>query len=70
MFSERREGKVEPIRVMFQSMEDCQRFVMAVENYPFNIDLQSGRQVIEIYTWNFRFWIASGVRSEASHRQQ
>ena len=47
MFSERREGKVEPIRVMFQSMEDCQRFVMAVENYPFNIDLQSGRQVID-----------------------
>ena len=38
---------MEPIRVMFQSMEDCQRFVMAVENYPFNIDLQSGRQIID-----------------------
>ena len=46
-FHERREGKVEPIRVLFQSMEDCQRFVLAVENYPFNIDLRSGRHVID-----------------------
>ena len=46
-FHERREGKVEPIRVLFQSMEDCQRFVLAVENYPFHVDLQSGRNVID-----------------------
>lgn len=46
-FRERREGKVEPIKVIFQSMEDCQKFVIAVENYPFNIDLQSGRQIID-----------------------
>lgn len=46
-FHERREGKVEPIRVLFQSMEDCQRFVLAVENYLFNIDLRSGRHVID-----------------------
>ena len=38
---------MEPIRVLFQSMEDCQRFVLAVENYPFNIDLRSGRHVID-----------------------
>ena len=38
---------MEPIKVLFQSMEDCQRFVMAIDNYPFNIDLQSGRQIID-----------------------
>lgn len=38
---------MEPIRVLFQSMEDCQKFVMAVENCPFNVDLQSGRQIID-----------------------
>ena len=46
-FQERREGTVEPIRVLFQTMEDCQRFVVAIEDYPFNIDLQSGRQIID-----------------------
>ena len=46
-FHERRDGKVEPIRVLFQSMEDCQRFVLAVENYPFHVDLRSGRHVID-----------------------
>lgn len=38
---------MEPIRVLFQTMEDCQRFVVAIEDYPFNIDLQSGRQIID-----------------------
>lgn len=38
---------MEPIRVLFQTMDDCQRFVVAIEDYPFNIDLQSGRQIID-----------------------
>lgn len=38
---------MEPIRVLFQTMDDCQRFVAAIEDYPFNIDLQSGRQIID-----------------------
>lgn len=35
------------VRVRFESMQDCERYVMAVENYPFNIDLQCGRQIID-----------------------
>lgn len=35
------------VKVKFNSMLDCQKFVMAVENYPFHIDLQWGRQVVD-----------------------
>lgn len=38
---------MESIKVKFESMQDCQKYVMAVENYPFNIDLQCGRQIID-----------------------
>lgn len=38
---------MKPVKVKFESMEDCQKYVKAVENYPFNIDLQWGRQVID-----------------------
>lgn len=35
------------VKVMFGSMQECEKYVMAVENYPFNIDLQCGRQIID-----------------------
>lgn len=35
------------VKVMFDSMQECEKYVMAVENYPFNIDLQCGRQIID-----------------------
>lgn len=38
---------MKPVKVKFESMEACQKYVMAVESYPFNIDLQWGRQVID-----------------------
>lgn len=38
---------MESIKVRFESMQDCQKYVMAIENYPFNIDLQCGRQIID-----------------------
>ena len=38
---------MESVRVMFHSMEEAQRFVLAIENYPFNVDLQCERRVID-----------------------
>ena len=38
---------MKPVKVKFDTMEDCQRYVLAVENYPFSIDLQCGRLVID-----------------------
>lgn len=38
---------MKPVKVMFDSMKDCEKYVMAVESYPYNIDLQCGRQIID-----------------------
>lgn len=37
---------MESVKVMFHSMEEAQKFVLSVENYPFNVDLLCGRRVI------------------------
>lgn len=38
---------MEPVRVIFNSIEECQKYVMAVENYPFNIDIQCGSRIVD-----------------------
>lgn len=38
---------MEPVKVKFNTMEECQKYVLAIENYPFSIDLQCGRRVID-----------------------
>lgn len=38
---------MESVKVMFHSMEEAQKFVLAIENYPFDIDLQCERRVID-----------------------
>ena len=38
---------MESVKVMFHSMEEAQKFVLSIENYPFNVDLQIGRRVID-----------------------
>lgn len=35
------------VKVKFETMQDCKKYVMAIENYPFSIDLQCGRQIID-----------------------
>lgn len=32
---------------MFHSMEEAQKFVLAIENYPFNVDLKCERRIID-----------------------
>ncbi len=38
---------MESVKVMFHSMEEAQKFTLAVENYPFDVDLQCERRVID-----------------------
>ncbi|NLL76123.1 MAG: hypothetical protein GX235_02605 [Clostridiales bacterium] len=38
---------MEPVKVVFNSMEECQKYIRVVENVPFNIDLQCGSRVID-----------------------
>lgn len=38
---------MESVRVMFHSMEEAQKFVLSIENFPFNVDLQCERRVID-----------------------
>lgn len=35
------------VKVVFNSMEECEKYIRAVENFPFNIDLQCGSRIID-----------------------